>query len=95
MTHGLQDLPRHHRRESSRIAQRFRCVSLLCERVAKTPSLFAAWKLRAKIAMILIPPVEVKGHFDKLYQLEAVPTTLVQVSNLCLHIYHLLPLNNF
>ncbi|KAM6499434.1 hypothetical protein JOM56_004942 [Amanita muscaria] len=46
--------------------------------VAKSPSLFNAWKVGAKTAIILNPPVEVTGHFDKLYQLEEVPSTLVQ-----------------
>jgi hypothetical protein len=33
----------------------------------------------AKIVMIMSPPVEITDHFDKLYQLEEVPSTLVQV----------------
>ena len=55
----------------------------------QSPSLFSAWKARAKILVIQShPPVAVKDQFNKLYQLEKVPSTLVQVSILGLHIYH-------
>ncbi len=79
---------RHHRSESSRIAQRFRWVSWFCKRVAKSPSLFSAWMDGAKIVEILIPPVEVTDHFDRLHQLAEVPSTLVRVSIPYPHIYH-------
>ncbi|KIL56115.1 hypothetical protein M378DRAFT_133971 [Amanita muscaria Koide BX008] len=63
-------------------------ISLFCKRIAKSPSLFNAWKVGAKTAIILNPPVEVTDHFDKLYQLEEVPSTLVQGPLLTLFIDH-------
>ncbi|KAM6495281.1 hypothetical protein JOM56_009904 [Amanita muscaria] len=54
------------------------CPSASPSNVARSPSLFSAWMDRAKIAKILVPPVEVTDHFNKLYQLEEVPSTLIQ-----------------
>jgi hypothetical protein len=78
---------RHYRSKSSRIAQRFRWVSLFCKRVAKSLPLFSAWKDGANVTEAVIPPKEVADHFDELYQLKEVPKAL-QVSIPCVHIYY-------
>jgi hypothetical protein len=61
---------------------------IVLQRVAKPAPLFEAWMNRAKVAVTDIPPLDVTDHFDRLYQLEEVPSILVQVSIPCPHIYH-------